>query len=183
MSLGLLALMGLSAVGSAGSPQALFITCRKCGRDPGRCMPNWDAVDLPDQGCVGPQGVPCAPNKGVQYTVRWNGASVVELPQVVSVYATGEVATYGVCYPGALVYTYFRACDPVFPPPVCMPGSFIAQANHGIARSALPQYCGASGLVPGSDTARYGMVLPYYAAVVCSDGEPVQWKQLQHICR
>jgi len=180
MSLCLLALMGMSAVCAAGSPQALFWTCRRCGRDPGDCMPNWDATEPVDRGCITTQGDTCVPNKSIRYTIRWNGASIVELPTVVSIDASGEVASYGVCYPGAVVYTHEKACDPVFPPPTCSPGSFIAQANHGIARSGLPQYCGGSGVVSGI---RIGMLVPYYAAVFCSDGDPIRWKQVLHTCR
>jgi len=178
----LIAVICLLPVAFATSPQAQFITCRNCGRDPGKCMPNWDSTDLPDPGCITVPGTPCSPYKGVQYTVRWNGASILELPNVVNIEALGEMGMYAICYPGSVVYSQYKPCEPKILPPLCTPGSFIALANHGIARSVLPQFCGASGIAPFDDV-RYGMIVPYYAAVNCSDGPPVSWKQLTHACR
>jgi hypothetical protein len=88
------------------------------------------------------------------------------------------------CYPGNVIYTEYKPCEPKIYPPVCSPGSFIAQANHGIATPVLPQYCSASGIVPGgTQLALFGAVVPYFAGVSCSDGEPIRWKQATHSCR
>ncbi len=169
----ILPLMGLFMTGSA-QPQNPVIKCKDCTRFPGtKCWPEVDWQELEDAGCITAISEPCAPFIGRRYTITWTGSPVTERPNERVLWCRGAVAPYHICYRGNVLNQQYRACPPVFFPPVSGKGFFMAEAARGTATPVLYSLCGSSGIV-----------IPYYAAVACGmDGDHTVSIEVTRQCR